>query len=101
MANITINVEHKLTQSEAILRIKEEINKAKDKYGGQVTGFKQEWKGNTLRLSGDVRGKEVSVVAIFRLSTINVEGDIPRMFLFFRGRIEKMIQKEASRLLKP
>lgn len=100
MANITINVEHKLTQSEAILRLQKSLSEAKEKYGDRVTNLKEQWRGNTLTLSGDTRGKKVGVKIVVGAPTIVIEGDVPRVFLLFKGKIQKAIQNEAEKIFK-
>ena len=99
MASITIEINHELTQMQALSRIKSALKDAKKKYGSEVEGLTETWKGNVGSFSLTLKGQDIKGSVTVGAPTIILEGDVPRMFLFFKGRIEKAIRKEAAKIL--
>ena len=100
MATLKFSVPHDLTEAEALKRIQAFSEKAKKKYGSQVTDLKESWKGNTGTVSATIQGFSVRGTIHVSSPTIEIEGEVPFAFSFLKGKIERMILAEAKKVFK-
>lgn len=99
MAKMDFDIPHNLTQEEALERIKKLLSEAKKNYGDQINGLQENWDGNTGAFSFSAKGFDLSGKLIVLPNVIQLRGDVPFALSFFKGKIERMIQETAGKLL--
>jgi hypothetical protein len=99
MANFKMSVPHKLTQEEAINRIKNLLGDVKTQYAGSIDKLDEEWNGNSNSFSVTAMGFSVSGVLTVFPGEITLAGDLPFAARLFKGKIESIIREKAESLL--
>jgi hypothetical protein len=99
VADLNISVPHNLSQDEAFRRIHLHITNLRTQYAHHIQGFQEDWKGNTGAFRGTVKGQHVVGTVTVNSSDVTVQGRLPVIAFFMRGRIEKGIREELGRLL--
>jgi Putative polyhydroxyalkanoic acid system protein (PHA_gran_rgn) len=99
MANFNISIPHQLTQEEALKRIKDRFAQVKSQYSGKIGDVHEEWNGNVGRFSSSSPVGAVSVTLTVTPTEVVIEGELPAMATFFKGKIESGIRKELDALL--
>ena len=99
MPNIEMNIPHKLSQEEALLRIQSLLQKVKAKFANAIRDLKEEWNGNIGSFSFTVKGYEVSGILTVKPSSVELDGKIPFAAAFFKGKIKSVIATEAEKIL--
>lgn len=100
MANFNISVPHHLSQEEALSRIKSQLAQLKAQYSDKLGSMHEEWNGNVGKFSSPSPVWAVSVTLTVTPSDVVIEGELPAMATFFKGKIESGIRKELSSLLQ-
>jgi hypothetical protein len=100
MAKIYIEVKHKLTQAEALKRIKKLLKEVKAEHGDNISELKEEWKGNNGDFSFKVLKYNISGTLEVTEKYAELNAEIPWSLGLFKGKIEKMIKERARELLK-
>jgi hypothetical protein len=100
MAKIHIEVKHKLTEAEALKRIKKLLKEVKDEYGGKISNLKEKWQGTEGTFSFQVLKYPISGTLNVTGKNVELEGDIPWSLGLFKGKIEKIIKERAEDLLR-
>ena len=102
MAKLNMVVSHRLTQDEALKRIKTLLNKMKNKFADEPDKFRdlhEEWQGNTGEFSFLAMGRPVSGTLTVKPSEVELSGKLPFAAMLFKGQIESTIREEAETLL--
>jgi hypothetical protein len=100
MAKMNFDIPHQLSQQEALERIKKLLSEAKKNYGNQIENLQETWEGNTGQFSFSAKGFDLSGSLTVQPNTIELRGDVPFAVSLFKGKIERMIQETAGKLLK-
>ncbi len=100
MAQIHILVKHKLTQAEALKRIKKLLKEVKDEYGDKISDLKEIWKGNDGEFSFKAMRYDISGTLEVTEKHAELNGEIPWSLGLFKGKIRNMIRERAQELLK-
>ena len=100
MANFNISIPHQLSQEEALSRVKSLLAQLKAQYSVKLGGLHEEWNGNVGSFSGASPVGAVSVTLTVNPSEVVIEGELPAMATFFKGKIESGIRKELDALLR-
>ncbi|MEK9173277.1 MAG: polyhydroxyalkanoic acid system family protein [Patescibacteria group bacterium] len=103
----TVVESHRLTQDEALGRIKGLLNQVKTEYVGQISNLQEEWNGNSgtfsfSAMSFSVLGPmtfNVSGILIVTDRDVTVKGDFPSIVGMFKGKIEDTIRERVKELL--
>lgn len=96
---MNFDIPHNLSQEQALERIKKLLSEAKKNYGDQINNLQETWEGNTGHFSFTAKGFDLSGSLTVLPNTIQLRGDVPFAVSLFKGRIEKMIQETAGKLL--
>jgi hypothetical protein len=99
MANFQMSVQHKLTQEEAMNRIKNLLSEVKNQYAGSIDKLHEEWNGNSNTFNFTAMGFSVSGVLTVLPSEITLACDLPFAASLFKGKIESAIRDKAETLL--
>ena len=99
MPSIHISVSHRLTQADALKRIKKAITAAKDQNPEKVRELNETWEGYVGKFSGTAMGHSVAASVAVNSGEVTVDGKLPLLATPFRGKIEAAIQDMLTRLL--
>jgi hypothetical protein len=99
MPTIRVAVPHKLTQDEALKRIKKTVAEAKKQNSDKVSDLKETWDGYEGEFSGSAMGHDVSGSVAVEPAAVVVTGKLPFIALPFKGKIESGIEGMLKRLL--
>ncbi|MBA3550702.1 polyhydroxyalkanoic acid system family protein [Patescibacteria group bacterium] len=100
MATINLELQHSLTEQEALKRIKKLSTEIQDQYGDKMSEVNESWKGNKGAFSFSTKGYNISGTIEVKKYTILIHGDIPWSLGLFKGKIEKTIRDRAQILLQ-
>ncbi len=92
-------IPHKFTQAEAALRVKQMLAEARPKLADKATITEERWEGDTLHFAFTAEGQAVSGQAQVQDKQFVIDAKLPFMLRMFEGKIEKMIQAQASQML--
>ena len=99
MPKMSVNVPHRLGQTEALTRVQTMIGGLKRQYGDQISDLHEQWTGPNGEFSLKAMGFHVSGRLAVSETALQMDGDLPLMAAPFKGQIEQMVRQEAERLL--
>lgn len=99
MPSIQVTVHHKLTEHEAMARIKTLVSKLKHEHGDKVSGIEEEWHARSGKFSFTFHGMALSGNVALHPGTVEIHGKLPLAVSLFRGKIKDVIKEKASELL--
>ena len=107
MPKKNIVIPHKLTQEEALRRIKKGIEEGREKHADLVQQFNVtetwEWEGytGTCIFSGKIAGKNFSVSGTITVESeqVKITADVPWVAMPFKKKFENMLKEEMEELL--
>ena len=100
MAKLHIKINHKLTEEEALKRIKKLLKEVKDQYGDKISDLKEMWKGNKGTFSFSAMNYDVSGTLEVKKNSAELDAEMPWALGLFKGKIEDMIRERADELLR-
>jgi len=99
MPSLDFSIPHKLTQDEALKRIKGLLNNAKRDYADLISNLQENWEGNKGTFSFSAKGYDVSGELIVEPNTVEIHSKVPFALSLFKGMISGMITQKANELL--
>ncbi len=99
MPKLDIYVSHRLSQEEALRRIKHLLGDVKAKFADKITNLHEEWSGNGGEFSFSAMGFHVSGTLTVSPSAVRLTCDLPLAALLFKTKIEAAIMERARELL--
>ena len=99
MAKLNLSVPHKLSQAEAMKRIRGLLEKATSEHGDKISDLQQEWTDNVGTFSFSAMGFSISGTVSVTPTDVQLSGDLPFAASFFKSRIETTIREQATELL--
>lgn len=99
MAKLNMAVSHRLTQDEAVKRIKTLLGEVKNQFTDKISDLREEWDGNTGKFSFSVMGSSISGTLTVKPLEVELSGNLPFVASFFKGKIESTIRERAETLL--
>ena len=100
MATLNITVQHTLSETEALKRIKKLLRETKEEYGDMVTNLKERWKGNEGTFSFEIKGYVLTGTIVVMPKKVVMEGELPWTLRFIKGKIEKLVRARAHERLR-
>lgn len=96
-----IQVPHKLSQQQAVDRLKLALEQTKTnpQVQGQLEIEKEEWEGNKLNFAFTAQKQHISGTLVVEEKEYIVDAKLPLMLRMFEGRIEKMIGEQVSKMV--
>ena len=92
-------VSHRLTQDEAVKRIKGLLADVKTQFADKLGDLHEDWDGNLGKFKFTAMGLPMSGTLAVKSSQIEITGDLPFAAMLFKGKIESMIRARAEILL--
>jgi hypothetical protein len=99
MASLEMSIQHRLSQDEALKRIKNLLSETKKEHGDKIGDLKETWDGNIGYFSFNTKGFDISGTLTVGLSTVELHGKIPFVVSLFKGKIIRAIDEKAAELL--
>ncbi len=99
MATLNMSIPHKLSQDDALRRIKGLLDKVKSEHADKVSDLREEWTDNLGRFSFSAMGFSVSGTLAVTPTQVQFSGDLPFAASVFKSRIETAIRERATDLL--
>ena len=99
MPSIQVTVHHKLTEHEAMSRIKNLVTNLKHEHENKVTNINEEWHARSGKFSFTFHGMALSGTVNLHPGTVEIHGKLPLAVSLFRGKIKDVIKEKASELL--
>ena len=100
MPSIQVTVHHKLTEHEALSRIKNLVTQLKHDHGDKVANMKEEWHLKSSKFSFTFHGFDLSGTIDLHPGTVEIHGKLPLAVSLFRGKIKDVIREKAKELLE-
>lgn len=99
MPKLSLAVDHTLGKEEALNRLKAKLEKARARFGEQVSDLEESWEGDTFHVSFSTYGMKVKSAVAVEDSTVRADIDLPFAAMMFKGKIEKEIRDSLERWL--
>lgn len=99
MPTLNVNVPHSLGKEQAVSRLKERLNKAKHKFGQEVSDLEEQWDGNVLSFGFTTLGVKIRGTVTSAESEVAVAAKLPYAAMLFRRAIERQIRNELESIL--
>ncbi|SRR2546421_13044253 len=99
MASLEMTIPHRLSQDEALKRIKNLLSETKRAHADMISNLQENWNGYTGQFSFTAKGFDISGNLIVQPSSIEISSKIPFAVSLFKGTITKLIREKADELL--
>ena len=99
MPSIQVTTHHKLTEHEAMSRIKNLVKQLKHEYGDKVSNMTEEWHARSGKFSFSFHGLALSGTVELHPGIVEIHGKLPLAVSLFRGKIKDVIKEKAKELL--
>jgi Putative polyhydroxyalkanoic acid system protein (PHA_gran_rgn) len=101
MSSIKLHIPHKLTEEEALGRIKTLLHKLKHEQKNKISNVKEEWSHNTGHFHFTAQGFDLSGVIKVHAANIDIHAKLPFAVSIFKSRIKAVILEKAHEVLAP
>ena len=99
MSSLKLHIPHKLSQEEALGRIKSLLHKLKHEQKSHLSNVKEEWSHDTGHFNFTTKGFDLSGVIKVHNGSIDIHAKVPFAVYLFRSKIKQVIQEKAGELL--
>jgi hypothetical protein len=100
MPSIQVTTHHKLTEHEAMSRIKNLVTQLKHDHGDKISNMQEEWHARSGKFSFSFHGLALSGTVELHPGTVEIHGKLPLAVSLFRGKIKDVIREKAKELLE-
>ena len=98
MPSIQVTIHHKLTEHEAMSRIKHLVTKLKHDNKNKISDSHEEWHARSGKFHFVMQGFNLSGTVDLHPGTVEIHGRIPFALTLFRGKIREVIKEKANEL---
>ena len=99
MPNLDVSVGHRLSQDEALRRIRAVIAQAKTQYSDEIDDLHESWDGYAGDFKVSAQNQQVSGTVTVNPTDVTVQMTLPFIALVFKSMIESGIRDELTRIL--
>jgi hypothetical protein len=99
MPGLIVSVSHRLSQDEALRRIKAVVAHAKVQYSDKISDLHESWNGYVGAVEASGMGQKGSGTVAVNPSDVTVHITLPFAALLFKSRIESAIRDTLMRIL--
>jgi hypothetical protein len=99
MSSIKMHIPHKLSEEEALGRIKTLLHKLKHEQKEKISNVKEDWSHNTGHFHFTAQGFDLSGVIKVHDGIVDIHAKVPLAVYLFRNRIKHVIEERAGELL--
>ncbi|HUO56164.1 MAG TPA: polyhydroxyalkanoic acid system family protein [Candidatus Paceibacterota bacterium] len=95
-----VTIPHKDSEIAAITKVKKVLNESRSKLAAHVTDVEEKWEGNVLHYAFTAQGYRITGTLTVKDKLFELYAKLPLTLRLFEGRIQKMIQEQASTMFK-
>ncbi len=99
MPQLTIEVPHALGRAEAVRRLKDRLDAAREAYQGLVNDFEEEWSDQGLCFNFRAAGMKASGTMDVVDDAVRIHAEVPWAAIMMRGAIEQRLGEEMRKVL--
>jgi FPC/CPF motif-containing protein YcgG len=99
MSNLDITIPHQLPKEEALSRIKNLLANLQQEQKDTIKDVQEEWDGPEGKFSFNAKGFNISGNISVGDESVTVNGQLPFMLSFFKGKISEVIEEKARKIL--
>jgi hypothetical protein len=99
MPILIVSLSHRLSQEEALRRIRSAVAHAKVKYSDKISALSDSWNGYVGAFEVSGMGQKVSGTAAVNPSDVTVQITLPFAASLFKPKIESKIREALTRIL--
>lgn len=99
MPNLYVTVPHRLSQEDALRRIRTLLGEIQVKFAGKISDLHEQWNGNSGTFNFSAMGFLISGTLAVKGSRVEFSYNLPLAATFFRGKLESVIRERARALL--
>ena len=99
MSSLRINILHKLSEEEALGRVKTLLHKLRHEQKDKISNVKEEWSHNTGHFHFTAMGFDLSGVIKVHDGNVDIHAKMPMAVYLFKNKIKQVIENKASELL--
>jgi hypothetical protein len=99
MSNLMVSVSHRLSQDEALRRIRALVAQAKVQYSGKISDLHETWNGYVGAFEASGMGQKGSGTVAVNPSDVRLQITLPFAASLFKSKIESGIHETLSRIL--
>ena len=100
MPRFAIEVPHQLGAETATDRIKQLLEKVKERYGSQVSNMQESWTDGGLDFQFTTYTFPIKGKLRVEPARVTIDGDLPFAAIMFKGRIEQTLRDELTKRLQ-
>ncbi len=94
-----IVIPHKTTQTKAVTKVKEGLDKGRSQIAGQATITQEEWQDSTLHFAVNLQGKDITGTLAVGEADYVLDAKLPLLWRMFEGRIESEVANQVKKLM--
>lgn len=98
MPTLKMSIPHRLTEEEAIRRVKDLMDRLRTNHRDQLSGVNVDWSGKTGSLQFVAKGFHIAGTIQVLPSSIDIEAKVPLIVSLYQQKIKDLIEKEAEQL---
>jgi Putative polyhydroxyalkanoic acid system protein (PHA_gran_rgn) len=99
VSSLIVSVSHRLSQDEALRRIRSVVAHAKVKYADKINDLSDSWNGNVGAFEVSGMGQKASGTAAVNPSDVTVQITLPFAASLFKSKIESGLRDTLTRIL--
>ena len=99
MSSLKMHIPHKLSQEEALGRIKTLLHKVKHDQKDNISNVKEEWSHDTGHFHFTAMGFNLSGVIKVHHDVVDIHAKVPMAVYLFRNKIKQVIEEKAHEIL--
>lgn len=99
MSSLKMHIPHKLSQEEALGRIKTLLHKVKHEQKDNISNVKEEWSHDTGHFHFKAMGFDLSGVIKVHNESVDIHAKVPMAVYLFRNKIKQVIEDKAHEIL--
>jgi len=96
---MSVTVPHLSTQEEVTVRLKDLLERAKERNQDKIQNLVEQWNGNTLTFSFKSYGFDIGGTVAVEPQAVRVDAKLPFAAMLFKGKIEQTLRDELTRKL--
>lgn len=99
MSSLKVHIPHKLSEEEALGRIKTLLHKLKHEQKNIISNVKEEWVHDTGHFHFTAQGFDLSGSIKVHNGSVDIHAKVPIAVYLFRKKIKKVIEERAAEIL--
>jgi hypothetical protein len=100
MSDLIVSVSHRLSQEEALRRIRATVAQAKTQYSDKIDDLSESWNGYTGAFQISAQNQQVSGMVLVNPTDVTVQITLPFVASFFKPMIESGMRAELTRIFE-